>query len=212
MRRYLLLGTLILLTLSSCLTIVQSLITPTNIFTDDRVEGQWIDSDWRSILVQRFMKSKAKNLFKEIKRSDYTAEDSVFYTKFYVISYSEKNLNYSWFAGIVKIKDQFYLTLEPYECLNNNGKLEYDLGKETSTIAKLEWKNNNSLILRFLDGDYIKQIILDGNVRIKHEYDPLYGTFVITASSWELEQFLEKYGNNESLFKGGNTIILTRKN
>ena len=91
-------------------------------------------------------------------------------------------------------------------------KRRIHLGKETSTIAKLEWKNNNSLIIHFLDGDYIKQIVLNGNARIKHEYDPLFGTFAITASSDELEQFVEKYGNNENLFKGGNTIILTRKN
>lgn len=209
MRRYILLSILILFGLSSCLTIIQSLVTPGNILTDDRLEGQWIDSDSKSILVQRFMKSKAKNLFAEMEH--YTVEDSIFYTKFYAISYREKNLDYLWFAAMVKIKDQLYLNLLPEECLDD-GKEAYKLGKETSTIAKLERKNNNSLILHFLDGDYIKQIILNGNARIKHEYDPLFGTFVITASSDELEQFLEKYGNNEKLFKGGNTIILTRKN
>lgn len=209
MRRYILSGVLILFSLSSCLTIVQSLVTPGNIFTDDRIEGQWTDSDSRNLLIQRFMKSKAKDLFAEM--GHYTTEDSVFYTKFYAISYREKNLDYLWFAGMCKIKDQFYINLVPYECLDNNGKKAYKLGKEISSIAKLEWKNNNSLILHFLDGDYIKQIILNGNARIKHEYDPLFGTFVITASSRELEQFLEKYGNSQDLFKGGNTIILSRK-
>jgi hypothetical protein len=143
----------------------------------------------------------------------YTPNDSVFYTKHYVISFREKNLNYTWVAGMVKINDQYYLNLEPEECLNNNGKEEYNLNGLLSTvsIAKLEWKNNNSLVLYFLNGDYIKEIVLNGQARIKHEYDPLFGTFVITASSQELEQFLEKYGDNESLFKGGNTITLTRK-
>ncbi len=210
MRRYILSGVLILFSLSSCLTIIQSLVTPDNILTDEHLEGQWTDPDSRSILVQRFMKTKAKDLFAEM--GHYTAEDSIFYTKFYVITYREKNLDYLWFAGMVKIKDQLYLNLVPEECLDNNGNEVYKLGKETSTIAKLEWKNNNSLILHFLDGDYIKQIILNGNARIKHEYDPLFGTFVITSSSDELTQFLEKYGNNENLFKGGNTIILTQKN
>ena len=209
MRRYILSGVLVLFSLSSCLTIVQSLVTPGNILTDDRIEGQWIDLDSKSILVQKFMKSKGKSLFTEMEH--YTAEDSVFYTKFYAISYREKGLDYLWFVGLVKVKDQLYLNLVPEECLDNNGKEAYKLGKETSTIAKLEWKNNNSVILHFLDGDYIKQIILNGNARIKYEYDPLFGTFVITASSDELEQFLVKYGNNESLFKGGNTVILTRK-
>src|ERR1043166_1551457 len=185
--RHIFSGVLILVSLSSCLTIVQSLVTPDNILTDDRIEGKWIDSDSRNILVQTFMKSKAKNLFSEM--GHYTAEDSVFYTKFYAISYRENDLDYLWFAGMIKVKDQFYLNLLPDECLNSNGKEAYKLGKETSTIAKIEWKRNNSLILHFLDGDYFKKIILNGNARIKHEYDPLFGTFVITASSDELEQF-----------------------
>ena len=128
-----------------------------------------------------------------------------------MISFREKNLDYSWFAGIVKIKDQYYLNLGPGECLSSSGKEAYGLGKSTSSIAKLEWKNNNSLVLHFLNGDYIKEIVLNGMARIRHEYDPLFDTFVITASVRELEQFLEKYGNNESLFKGGSTIILRRK-
>ena len=94
------------------------------------------------------------------------------------------------------------------------GKEEYDLGRTTSTssIAKLNWKNENTLVLSFLNGDYIKKIILNGKAQIKYEYDPLFETFVITATPGNLEQFLGKYGNNDSLFRGGNTIILTRKN
>ena len=136
MRRYILSGVLILFSLSSCLTIIQSLVTPDNILTDEHLEGQWTDPDSRSILVQRFMKTKAKDLFAEM--DHYTTEDSVFYTKFYAISYREKNLDYLWFAGMVKIKDQFYINLVPHECLDNNGKETYNLGKGTSTIAKLE--------------------------------------------------------------------------
>ena len=109
--------------MSSCLTIVQSFVTPGNIFTDDRIEGQWIDSDSKSILVQRFMKSKARNLFAEM--DHYTIEDSIFYTKFYAISYREKGLDYLWFVGLAKIKDQLYLNLFPHECLDNSGKEAY---------------------------------------------------------------------------------------
>ena len=208
MRIYLLFGVSVLLTLSSCLTILQDLITQNNVITDNRVEGVWIDSDSKRILVQKFMNSK---FFTGSEQKKYTPEDSFFSTKLYVISYREKNLDYGWLAGIVKIKDQYYLNLGPGECLSSNEKEAYGLGKSTSSIAKLEWKNNNSLVLRFLNGDYIKEIVLNGMARIRHEYDPLFDTFVITASSRELEQFLEKYGNNESLFKGGSTIILRRK-
>jgi hypothetical protein len=96
-------------------------------------------------------------------------------------------------------------------CLNKNGNGEYDLGDATSSIAKLEWKGDNTLSVLFLNGDRIREIILSGKARIKHEHEPLFGTFVITASSKELEAFLEKYGDYDNLFTGGETIDLVRK-
>ena len=202
------------MSLTSCVTILQSLVTPDTIITDNRIEGTWFDSDSKNIFVQKLMESKLKEALKEATGADrgtLNQQDSIFYSKLYVISYRENNLDYTWIAGIVNIKGQYYLNLLPEDCLDSNGNKTYDLGEVTSSIAKLEWKNNNSLVLSFLNGDYIKEIALAGKVRIKYEYDPLFGTFVITASSRELEHFLEKYGDNESLFKGGNTIILTSK-
>ena len=212
MRMYLVTGVSILLTLSSCLTIMQSLITPDNIITDYRIEGPWSRSDSNNIVVQKFMDSKFKKVFTELKGEwKYTAQDSIFYTKLYVISYREENLSYTWIAGIVKIQGQYFLNLKPEDILNENEKDVNVDGEATSSIAKLEWENDNSLILHFLNGDYIKKIILSGKARIRHEYDPLFNTLVITASSAELEQFLTRYGNNQRLFDGGYTVILTRK-
>lgn len=212
MRIYFITGISLLLTLTSCLTIMQSLITPDNIKTDKRIEGVWSKSDSKSILVQKFMDSKFKKVFTELKGEwKYTAQDSIFYTQLYVISYREENLSYTWLAGIVKIEGQYFLNLKPEDILNENEKDINVDGEATSSIAKLEWKNDNSLILHFLNGDSIKEIILSGKARIKHEYDPLFNTLVITASSAELEQFLTRYGENQRLFDGGNTIILTRK-
>jgi hypothetical protein len=170
------------------------------------VEGYWIDDEKRQILVQRLMNSRFKDVFKEIK---YTREDSIFYAKFYVISYRENNFEYVWLGGMTKINEYFYLDLTPEECIRD-GKEMYG-GFNTSSIAKLSWENNNSMVLSFLNGDYIKEIISNGNARVRHEHDPLFGTFIITASSQELHQFLEKYGNDSRLLKGGNTVTLIRK-
>ncbi len=206
-----LVGYILLLGFSSCLTIMHPLITPHNIVIDNRIVGTWSGSNSRIMLVQEIMNSKLKLTSEDLLRNDYTFEDSLFFTKQYAISYQEKDLSYLWIAGMVKIKDQYYLNLKPLVCLDKKGNGAYDLGDANSTIAKIEWKDIGTVSLHFLNGDYIKEIILSGKARIKHEYDPLFNTFVITASSGELEQFLTRYGNNQSLFKGGNTIILTRK-
>lgn len=216
MRVSLIAGILLLMTLSSCVTLLQELVTQDNIVTDDRVAGEWTGSDSKKFLVQKIMNSKFKPAIEELDRHDYTKADSLFFTKLYVISFRENNLDYWFLAGIVKINDQYYLNFSPQECLNDRHKEAYQLEgqsfQNTSSIAKIEWKNNNGLSFHFLNGDRIKEIILNGNARISYEYDRLFDNFVITASSKELEAFLEKYGNNVSLYKGGNTIDLIRKN
>jgi len=211
-------GTLILLSLSSCLTILQPLVTYDSITTDDRLDGSWIGENSQVILMQRFMNSKYGDLFKE-KDFKYTKEDSIFYTKFYVIHFSENNLDYTWIANLCKINGDYYANLLPDGCLNEKGKDAYKIeGTEgveylaTSSIAKLKWKDKNSLTLHFLNGDHIKEIILNDRARLRHEYDPLFDNFLITASSGELQEFLKKYGSSEKLFVGGRTIVLNRKN
>jgi hypothetical protein len=220
MRIYFILVFLALTSLSSCVTIIGTLMNRDNIITDDRILGQWTSSDSKSLLVQNLMNSVYKLSTEDFEHlrhdnieNNNTEIDSLFITKLYVISYRENNLNYSWTAGLVKIKGQYYLNLSPENCFTDDDKDAYDIGGRlaTSSIAKLEWKQNGEIQLRFLNGDQIKEIILNGNARISYEFDPLFDTFVITASSAELSQFLEKYGNNEILYKGGNTIDLFRK-
>jgi hypothetical protein len=214
MRAFFFASVFLLLTLSSCVTILQSLLTQDNIITDDRVVGQWISNDSKNLLVQKIMDSKFKPTIQELDKHDYTKADSLFFSKLYVISFQENNLDYIWFCGLVRINDQYYINFEPQECLNDLKKESYTLDDQsffnTSSIAKLEWKGNG-LSLHFLNGDRVKKIILNGNARIDHEYDPLFDAFVVTASAKELEQFLEKYGNNESLYDGGRTLNLVRK-
>lgn len=216
MRMYLGFFISIFLTFTSCVTILHSLVTRDNIITDNRIHGTWISSDEKRILVQKLMDSKFKNIFSGARsdNNDFTPQDSVFYTKHYVVSYRENNLDYIWIAGMVKIKDQYYLNLQPEECLDSNEKEVYDLSRTTSTssVAKLTWMNENTPVLNFLNGNNIKKIILNGRAQIKYEYDPLFESFVITASPEELELFLERYGNNENLYEGGNVMTLKRKN
>lgn len=204
----------IALAFTSCVTILQSLVTPDNIISDNRIEGLWTGSDSKPILVQKLLDSKFKNIFDEA-RADHkkiSLKDSVFYTKLYIISYREKDLNYIWIAGLVKINDQYYLNLQPEQCMDDHGTEVDNPGKETSSIAKLEWKGKDAVTLNFLNGDKIKEIILNGKAQIKYEFDPLFESFVITASSGELALFLERYGYNERLVKGGHVITFKRKN
>lgn len=175
----------------------------------------WNDGNSRAIQVQKLTDTKD---WQEIKGSDSVkigSERLAYYSKHYAITYKENNLSYLWFGGLVQIKGQYYINLIPESCLNIKGTEEYTKrGYDhwtTSSIAKMEWKDNNTVVLHFLNGDHIKEIILKGKAHIKYEYDPLFDSFVITASSEELQDFLAKYGNKDILYKGGNTLVLSRK-
>ncbi len=82
----------------------------------------------------------------------------------------------------------------------------------TYTIAKLQILNNDSLVIKFLNGQFIKEQVAAGKMMIKHESDKLFDLFLITATSNELQHFLLKYGNDERLYSKDGTVILKRKN
>ncbi len=201
-------------TIISCITSLQHLASYQNIIIDNRLVGSW-EHGGKHILIQEFRNSRYKEIFKEarMEKTPFSIEDSIFTLKHYIISYHEKNLDYAWVAAIVRVGKLTFTSLVPEACTDGNEDISQKGGgfQDAHSFAKLEWNNDNSFQLRFLDGDYIKEIVLTGKARIQHEYDPLFGTFVITAPAQELEQFLEKYGNDERLFKGGNTINLVRK-
>ena len=197
--------------LTSCLTSLRHLATYQNIVTDNRITGLW-ENGGKQILVTEFGKTSYVKLFEEARREKipFTVKDSIFTLKHYIITYREKELDYTWVAAIVNIGKLSFVSLTAESCFHFSEDISPS-GSASYSFAKLEWNNSNSFQLRFLDGDYIKEIILSGKARISHDYDPLFGTFVITASVEELEKFLEKYGNDERLFKNGETINMIRK-
>ena len=65
--------------------------------------------------------------------------------------------------------------------------------------------------LDFIDGDFLYKQINAGRMKLKHETDELYDTFLITASTYELQQFIQKYGNDDRFFDKENSVTLIRK-
>jgi hypothetical protein len=199
------------LILSSCLTIIHPLVTATNVITDSRIDGAWNNTVNKEMQIRQVSKSK---YLAELESLELKEEEFRFYSKLYTISFHENGIDYLWLAGLTKICNQYYINLKPDEALNKSGKEVYRYDKDyfvSGSIAKLELKNENAMTVRFLNGDYIKKNILAGKVHIDYEYDPLFGTFVITSSQEDLVKFLEKYGNNDNLYNGGKIIELERR-
>jgi hypothetical protein len=204
----------------SCLTTMQPLITDNNVITEDRILGNW-QYDKGTIQIKRLndvIKPKDFTTYRTSPRllTPDANKESTFLKKTYMINFERNGIRYDMIGALTRIQDDLFIEIAP-SLITDSQKpdgsgYEFNYSYLPSfTIAKLTIKNNQSLDLQFLNGDFLKEQIDAGTMRIKHEKDRLFNTFVITASSDELSQFFEKYGNNDRLFSTKNSITLNRK-
>lgn len=203
---------LILITIfqSSCITSWQPLFNRNNAIADDRLTGTW-NSDGQDYTVQKFFTSDyAKSMAgdKEQKsepKSGNDKEDSILFSKSYIIRYTEDTTEYNLFGVMVKLNGQFFMNFAALDMGQRPSRLT------TFTIAKVQFSNSNTVRLDFIDGGYVYDQIKAGRMKLKHESDDLYDTFLITASTNELQQFIQKYGNDSRFFDKENSVTLIRK-
>jgi hypothetical protein len=212
------------LTQSACVTTLQPLVTYDKIITDNRIIGKW-KNDEQQIDVQLFSKSdfykRHKDDFeKELggkERTAKTISDSVLYSKAYNIQYVKNGVQYDLLGGLIRINGQLFMDFTPINSAPVNNDPSKDISMDpgsslnANTIAKVEIVNPNTLKIDFIDGGFIYDQVKAGRLKIKNERDDLYDTFLITASSAELQKFLEKYGKDSRFYNKENSVILNRK-
>jgi hypothetical protein len=211
-----------MLSLASCVTSLQPVSTRETITTDRRVAGNWVH-DGETFNITPFMESEfAKSLkgdmdAKEKISSEEDKRDSIYYSKMYAVYFQKEGVSYHMAASLTKLNGQLFMDLfplamnDPKEQAGKNDPLE---GKDYLggfTIAKVELNGQSGMTLKFVDGDFINEQIKTGRMRLKHESNELFGTFIITASTEELRTFLQKYANDDRVFNKQTTISLTRK-
>ncbi|MCP9291202.1 hypothetical protein [Gracilimonas sediminicola] len=123
----------------------------------------------------------------------------------------EPNITPVLFLGKVgKLNGQYYLNLKLFDV---------DLGMSASPVITHRFNINtfsridvqdSKLVMEHLESSWIKDQILNNRVRIKHEvvqadYDDST-EILITASTPELQQFVEKYGDEEDAYQDPLTL------
>lgn len=216
---------LILVTATSCVTTLQPLVTYNSAITDNRIEGAW-QQDNQEYIVEKifnsdFYKKNKKDLEKSRKEnngqlSEKDKKDSVLFSKSYLIKYTRDGIQYLLFGSMIKLNGGFFMNFTPVDMTSkdsSNNETEIDLANRINsyTIARVQFSKTNTLQLDFIDGGYIYDQIKAGRLKIKNETDELYDTFLITASTRELQQFLEKYGDDNRFFNKENSVTLIRK-
>lgn len=192
--------------LTSCVTTLHPLASRETVTTDKRIIGSWTGKDG-DILVQPFdLFQKAQE---EGPKSIFTKEKTDADAKFYIVSFKRNNITYNMHASLVKLDDQLFMDLRP-ESSDGEG-IDYSTDYMPAySIAKVQLEDGK-MILLFADGAFVKEQVLNDRLRIKHETDGLFGTFLITASTSELQQFIKKYADDARLFSSRNSVTLTRK-
>lgn len=195
---------------SSCITSWQPLFNRNTAIADDRLPGIW-NSDGQDYTVQKFFESDyAKSMpgNKEQKsepKSGNDKEDSILFSKTYIINYTKDTIKYNLFGVMVKLNGQFFINFSAIDMG------QWASRKATFTIARVQFNNSNTVKLDFINGDFLYKQIEAGRMKLKHETDELYDTFLITASTNELQQFILKYGKDDRFFDKENSVTLIRK-
>ena len=213
---------LIAVSLSSCVTSLQPLVSPESAITIDRIEGNWenTDGDYK---VYRFFKSDVYNKLSndinsakgDTQSREQKIKDSIRYSKGYIIEFTRKNIQHFMFGSFIRLNGNLFINLTPVKAVIVNDTSEVSIDPVasfgTNSMAKVQLICTNKLQLDFIDGDFLYKQIVAGKMKLKHEREDLYDTFLITASTADLQQFLVKYGNDLRFFNKENSIILNRK-
>ena len=216
---------ILVITASSCVTSLQPLVTYTTAIADNRLEGTW-RQDEQEYIVQKafnsdFYKKNKKDLEKSRKEnngqlSEKDKKDSTLFSKSYSIKYVKDGIQYLLLGSITKLNGMSFMNFTPIDLKNTDStskEPEINLPSRLNcyTIARVQFTTSNIMKLDFIDGDFLYKQIKAGRMKIKNETDEMYDTFVITASTNELQQFIQKYGNDGRFFNKENSVTLNRK-
>ena len=210
---------------SACVTSLNPLVTYDRAITDSRLTGIWEKRDGQQFSIEPILESeffkqeqKRSRLFedkKDIAKIE-SKEDSLLLSRSYLVQYKKGAGHYTLLVNFIRLNNQLFMNCMPitgtYTTHEGGGEyLDISGSMRSYTFAKVEWQNANTIRLDFIDGDFLYEQIKAGRMKIKNETDELYDTFLITASTKELQQFLEKYGNDDRFYNKENSVTLIRK-
>lgn len=213
---------LIAFSLTSCVSSLQPLVTLETIATDNRITGNWT-SDGKAFNIVPLPQSEYVKELQGLTGNNKTPRplneeekrDSMLLSKMYVVSYKDNGVSYNLGIKLIKLNGQLFADLYPLYI--NDGKQKddpYGVNHDYLpgfTIAKIEMNNSAGMMIKFIDGEFILKQVKEGRIKLKYESNELFGTFLVTASTEELKQFVTKYGNDERIFSKNAAITLTRK-
>lgn len=199
---------LVLFTLSGCfLKSVHPLITEEQSELIPGLEGRWESEDQRWTFINDGNKFEGMDyMFRQSFENDSIqgtmeiTSDNVVSEKSYILIFENLqdpgNDTTYFFAKTGRINDDYYLDLVPIDDLEENAFLDAHM-LMVHSFSRISI-DDNRLKIEFFKDSWIKELIENNQVRIKHE--KVDDDVLITASNEELRKFVEKYSSDEKAF------------
>jgi hypothetical protein len=191
----------IISTLSGCLATLHPLFTEKDLVFDPRLLGSWKTPDNNDVLV--FEKGTSRNF------SALPAPMQALADKAYLLTIKEKGNvpETKLYAFLSRIGNSLYLDYYPAE---NSYQQQYeDFYKQhfikMHTFERIRFHNDQSFETSQFDHNYLKALIAKKQIRIQHEIRT-DGSYVITAPTEELQQYVLKYGDVKEAYENTSTF------
>jgi hypothetical protein len=209
---FLLTGMLILLlSLSGCLSTLYPLFTEKDLTYDARLIGEWKKKKDKEIMVIEKASRQDLGKFPALQQlADKAYIVSIKTTENLNLEDSSHNhevtIEQKFIAFLTQLGTGLYLDFFPAPTTRQQ---QYNELYTAHFIAmhsfyRVQLHNDRSVELSQLNEDFLKNLINQKRIRIKHEVK-LDGSYIITAPTEELQQYVLKYGNIPEAYEG-NTL------
>lgn len=187
----------VIASLTGCLSTLQPLFTEKDLVYDPQLTGSWKDSKGDATLT--FERGSAAGFH------DLPAPLQQLADKAYLLTVTDKKEEFRYYAFLVKLGHEYYLDYYPAD---NRWQQGYDASYKQQLIKmhslyRIRFNTNQSVEISQFDDKYLKELIDKNKIRIKHEkyFD---GSYIITASTEDIQQYVLKYGDvSDAYYKDG---------
>ena len=161
----------IILLMQSCIPSLHPLYTKNQLVFDESILGLWSDGPDQK---WEFVRGDGQN---------------------YNLTYTEKDKSVKYKVHLILLGDSYFLDFYLNENLDDNFITPLIPSHSFAKIVEEEGK----LSIYFFDYEWLEKLFKQRKIRLKHEVID-DGTIVLTASTEELQKFVQKYAHEEAAF------------
>lgn len=189
--------------LSGCLSALHPLFTEKDLAYDTRLLGSWRAGDGNdTAIIERGTAASFAQLAPPLRKLA---------NKAYIVTYRDGKQEVKYYAFLTKLGKELYLDYYPCEDAHQqqyDGFYKQHLVKMHS-FYRVRFNDDRSFEISQFGEGFLEELIKSKQIRIRHEirFD---GSYVITAPTEELQQYVIKYSDVPEAYYKDNNAIYTK--